>query len=216
MASRGRGRPPHPDVLTPAEWSVLNLWRHGLSRRAIAARRHMSIYGVRYHLRNIAGKLGIETSEELRRWAGFPATSALAARRTVTMDDQLALGPLGQVSMLTKSATRAEAWYRDVLGLAHIFTFGDLVFFDCGGTRLFIREVPEDQWRPSSILYFVVPDIQAAHRILQDRDVKFMGAPHMIYKDEQTGVEDWMAFFDDPDGNTLAVMSHVEPFALAG
>ncbi|MGI8928819.1 MAG: hypothetical protein ACR2H0_05070 [Candidatus Limnocylindrales bacterium] len=48
MATRGRGRPPHPDVLTPAEWSVLDLYRHGLSRRAIAELRRTSEYAVRY------------------------------------------------------------------------------------------------------------------------------------------------------------------------
>jgi catechol 2,3-dioxygenase-like lactoylglutathione lyase family enzyme len=171
----------------------------------------MSIYGVRYHLRNIAGKLGVAGSQELRDWPGFPATSALAARRNDTMDDQLKLGPLGQVSMLTHSAADAEAWYRDILGLAHIFTFGDLVFFDCAGTRLYVREVPADQWRPSSILYFLVPDITMAHRTLVERNVHFSGAPHMIFKDDSSGVEDWMAFFEDPDGNTLSIMSRVAP-----
>jgi catechol 2,3-dioxygenase-like lactoylglutathione lyase family enzyme len=191
------------------------MWRHGLTRRAIAERRGVSAYGVRYHLRNIAGKLGVDGSAELRHWPGFPATSAMGARRN-DMDEPLELGRLGQVSMLTRSATAAEAWYRDVLGLRHIFTFGDLVFFDCAGTRLYIREVPDAEWRPSSILYFAVSDIRTAHEELGRRDVRFSGAPHMIYKDDQTADEEWMAFFDDPDGNTLAIMSRVSPAALAG
>src|SRR6188508_2971124 len=66
MVTRGRGRPPHPDVLTPAEWGVLEMWRHGLGRSAIAQRRGISQYAVRYHLRNIAGKLGVEHYSELR------------------------------------------------------------------------------------------------------------------------------------------------------
>jgi catechol 2,3-dioxygenase-like lactoylglutathione lyase family enzyme len=125
--------------------------------------------------------------------------------------DELQLGPLGQVSMLARDAARTEAWYREVLGLPHVFTFGDLVFFDCGGTRLYLRAVSDGEWRPSSILYFLVPDITAAHRQLSERGVRFKGAPHMIYSDNATGVEDWMAFFDDPDGNTLAIMSRVVP-----
>jgi DNA-binding CsgD family transcriptional regulator/catechol 2,3-dioxygenase-like lactoylglutathione lyase family enzyme len=211
MAPRVRGRPPHPDVLTPAEWAVLNLWRHGLSMGAIAARRRISRYGARYHLRNIAGKIGVETTQALRQWPGFPATSALVARSDEPMHDTLHVGPIGQVSMQVRSAARAEAWYRDVLGLPHIFTFGDLVFFDCAGTRLYLREVPDDQWRPSSILYFSVPDIQAAHRVLSGLEIHFSGAPNMIFKDDSTGVEEWMAFLDDPDGNTLAIMSRVQP-----
>jgi catechol 2,3-dioxygenase-like lactoylglutathione lyase family enzyme/DNA-binding CsgD family transcriptional regulator len=213
MVKRGRGRPPHPDVLTPAEWAVLDSWRHGMTRRVIADRRGMSAYGVRYHLRNIAGKLGVATIAELRHWPGFAAGSAMAARRTNDMTDDPQLGPLGQVSMVVRDAARTEAWYRDVLGLPHVFTFGDLVFFDCGGTRLYIRQVDDADWRPSSILYFLVPDIEVAHRTLSERGVAFKGAPHLIYEDDETHVEEWMAFFDDPDGNTLALMARVQPGA---
>lgn len=177
--------------------------------RKIAALRRISLYGVRYHLRNIAGKIGVDGTQELRAWPGFPATSALAARRNLPMSDQLELGPLGQVSMYVRSAPAAEAWYRDILGLKHMFTFGDLVFFDLGGTRLYIHAVPDDDWKPSSILYFTVPDIHAAQAALVARDVHFKGAPHMIHRDETTSTEEWMAFFDDPDGNMLAIMARV-------
>jgi catechol 2,3-dioxygenase-like lactoylglutathione lyase family enzyme len=182
-----------------------------MSMSYIATRRGISRYGVRYHLRNAAQKLGVDTAE-LRHFPGFPNTSARTAHDTgdlMSTDSTLALGPLGQVSMLTRSAANAEAWYRDVLGLGHIFTFGDLTFFDCGGTRLFIREVHDDEWRPSSILYFLVPDIERAHTELSGRGIPFSGAPHMIFRDDATGVEEWMAFFEDPDGNTLAVMARV-------
>jgi len=182
-----------------------------MTRAVIAARRGVSIYAVRYHLRNITGKLGVERSSELRQWPGFPVTSGRRAERRHDMTQTFPMGPLGQVSMLTRSAASSEAWFKAKLELPHIFTFGDLVFFDCGGTRLFIREVPDAEWRPSSILYFLVPDIGEAHRELTERGVKFQGAPHRIYRDDTTGVEDWMAFFDDPDGNTLAIMAHVAP-----
>src|SRR5260221_193304 len=119
MARRGRGRPPHPDVLTPAEWAILDAWRHGMSRAVIAARRGVSVYAVRYHLRNIAGKLGVERSSELRHWPGFPVTSGRRGERNDNVEDS-------------------------------------------------------------------------------------------------TGAEDWMAFFNDPDGNILAIMAHVSPEADAG
>ena len=214
MNKRPRGRPPHPDVLTPAEWRVLDSWRHGMSQRVIAHHRGISSYGVRYHLRNAAGKLGVATIAQLRHWPGIPARSAMATKGTQPMDD-LQLGPVGQVSMLTRDSARAEAWYRDVLGLPHVFTFGDLVFFDCAGTRLYIQQVPDSDWRPGSILYFLVPDITAAHATLLQRGVRFRGAPHLIYSDDVTGVEEWMAFFEDPDDNMLALMSRVEPEAQA-
>lgn len=182
-----------------------------MTRAVIATRRGVSVYAVRYHLRNIAGKLGVERPSELRQWPGFPITSGRHGERNDDMSDTFPMGPLGQISMLTRSAATSEAWFKEKLELPHIFTFGDLVFFDCGGTRLFIREVPDAEWRPSSILYFLVPDIGEAHRELTERGVKFQGAPHRIFKDDTTGVEDWMAFFDDPDGNMLAIMAHVAP-----
>jgi catechol 2,3-dioxygenase-like lactoylglutathione lyase family enzyme len=185
-----------------------------MSQRLIAQRHGISAYGVRYHLRNAAGKLGVATITELRQWPGFAYDSARARERNTTMDD-FRLGPLGQVSMYSTDAARTERWYRDTLGLPHVFTFGDLVFFDCGGVRLYIHAVKADEWRKSSILYFLVPDIQAAHRKLTERGIHFQGAPHNIYTDDATGVEEWMAFFEDPDGNTLALMARVEPATSA-
>lgn len=216
MSQRPRGRPAHPDVLTPAEWSVLDLYRHGHSRRAMARLRGTSEYAIRYHLRNIATKLGIASLPELRHWPGYPQNSpmkasAQRARRFKPMDSDLLLGELAQVSMLCRSAERSEAWYRDVLRLPHIFTFGPLVFFALGTTRLFMREVPEAEFRLSSILYFAVDDINVATDLLKTRGVHFQGAPHMIYKDDQTGLEEWFSFFEDPDGNTLALLARVTP-----
>lgn len=129
--------------------------------------------------------------------------------------NRLQLGPIGQVSMYARDAAATEAWYRDVLQLPEVFRFGDLVFFDCGGVRLYIHAVGEEKWRPSSVLYFEVPDIQAAHEALVGRGIKFSGAPHMIFKDDATGIEEWMAFFEDPDTNMLAVMARVGPAASA-
>jgi len=125
------------------------------------------------------------------------------------MESQLRLGELAQVSLLCRSAEQAEAWYRDVLHLPHIFTFGPLVFFDMNGTRLYFRQVPESEFRLSSTLYFAVEDINVATEALKGRGVRFQGAPHMIYKDDATGLEEWFSFFEDPDGNTLALLARV-------
>jgi DNA-binding CsgD family transcriptional regulator/catechol 2,3-dioxygenase-like lactoylglutathione lyase family enzyme len=207
---RGRGRPPHPDVLTPTEWRILDAIRHGMSRREIARRRGTSLDAVKYHVANIAAKLGVASAAALRDWPGIPATSPRASRKEPPMArTNLSLGPLGQVSLYVRDVARAEVFYRDVLGLRHHFTFGDLAFFDLGGTRLYLHAVDEGTWRPGSILYLLVDDIGAAHAELGRRGVRFTGAPHRIHTDQATGIEEWMAFFDDPFGNTLALMARV-------
>jgi predicted enzyme related to lactoylglutathione lyase len=114
------------------------------------------------------------------------------------------------VSLLATDIGRAEAFYRDTLKLPHAFTFGDLAFFMVGATRLFLRAVTADAWRPGSILYLEVAEIGAAHDALRADGVAFAGAPHRIHTHDD-GTEEWMAFFDDPEGNTLALMSRVAP-----
>ena len=119
------------------------------------------------------------------------------------------VGPIGQISRQVRDIDAAVAWYRDVLGLAHLFTFGTLAFFDCHGVRLFLSAGEKEVGEPGdSVLYFRTDDIEAAHRRLTERGVTFRGAPHMIHRHE-SGVEEWMAFFEDPDGKMLALMSQV-------
>jgi catechol 2,3-dioxygenase-like lactoylglutathione lyase family enzyme len=118
------------------------------------------------------------------------------------------LGPIGQVSRTVSDLDRAKAFYGDVLGLPHLYTFGDLAFYDCDGVRLFLT-VGEPNG-PESVLYFDVPDINAAYDTLGERGVEFLGAPHLIFRHD-SGIEEWMAFFTDPDGHTTALMSRVNP-----
>ncbi len=54
-----RGRPPYPDVLTPRQWQVLELLRLGLTNEQIAARLGISVDGVKFHVSEILGKLGV-------------------------------------------------------------------------------------------------------------------------------------------------------------
>ena len=42
-----RTLPPHPDVLTPAEWRIVNAVRHGMSNRQIGALRGISLDAVK-------------------------------------------------------------------------------------------------------------------------------------------------------------------------
>jgi DNA-binding CsgD family transcriptional regulator/catechol 2,3-dioxygenase-like lactoylglutathione lyase family enzyme len=214
-----RGRPRHPDVLTPAEWRVANAVRHGLTNRGIGRRLGISLDAVKYHVANALGKLSLSARTNLKHWHGAPHDSALhvgltTMTDTTTRPDGTAsspakLGPIGQISRQVHDIEAAVTWYRDILGLTHLYTFGTLAFFDCGGVRLFLSAGAREEGEPGdSILYFRTDDIEAAHRRLTERGVAFRGAPHLIHRHE-SGMEEWMAFFEDLDGKILALMSQV-------
>jgi DNA-binding CsgD family transcriptional regulator/catechol 2,3-dioxygenase-like lactoylglutathione lyase family enzyme len=210
--ARKRGRPPHDDRLTPAEWRVVNAVRHGLSDAAIAKRRGISRDAVRFHVRNALSKLSLTSRRELRRWSGAPGDS-LMARKETTVNEVLKLGPIGQVSRSVRDIAEAERWYRDTLGLPHLYTFGKLAFFDCGGTRLYLSQENAAPG-PESVLYLKVEDIESACKRLADRGIEFTNAPHMIFR-HPDGTEEWMAFFKDPEGRPLALMEQVKPSSPA-
>ena len=117
---------------------------------------------------------------------------------------------VGQIAIVVKDPARAVAFCRDALGLKFLFQAPPgLAFFECGGIRLMLAkaELPEFD-HPSSVLYFSVPDIQAAFVALQGRGVTFRDQPHVITR--MGGVTLWMTFLLDGEGNTLALMSEVK------
>jgi catechol 2,3-dioxygenase-like lactoylglutathione lyase family enzyme len=200
-------------VLTPAEWRVVDGVRHGMGNRQLARRRGTSVDAVKFHVANALAKLGLPDRAELRHWRGMPSDSAASRLdrqegRPAAMSADLRLGPIGQVSRHVSDLPRAVEWYGQTLGLPHLYTYGDLAFFDCAGTRLFLSSAAEVS-AEESVLYFRVEDIQAAYEELVARGVEFSGAPHMIFRHE-SGVEEWMAFFLDPDGRPLAIMAAVQ------
>lgn len=202
---RRQGRPRHDDVLTPAEWRVVDAVRHGMSNREIAARRGISLDAVKYHVANAIGKLGLENRKALRHWRGAPKGSAMGPRKETRMSEDSSILGLGQVARSVADIASTESWYRDVLGLPHLFTFDKLAFFDCGGTRLMLSQgeaPPADE----SILYLRVADIEASFGELKARGVEFISAPHMIHRHDD-GTEEWMAFFNDLEGRPLAIMA---------
>jgi len=126
------------------------------------------------------------------------------------MNPATRLGPLGQIARSVKDIKQSESWYRNALGLQHLYTFGSLAFFDCGGTRLMLTQESATSSAAESILYFRVSDIRQSHEQLERSGVEFIGVPHMIHR-HADGMEEWMAFFKDSEGRTLAIMSQVKP-----
>src|ERR1041385_8702869 len=119
-----RGRPAHDDLLTPAEWRVVEAVRHGMSNRDIAARRRISLDAVKYHVANALQKLGLKNRAALREWDGVAKSSALYSKE-VRMGESLQIGPVGQIARRVKDITAARQWYGEMLGLKHLYSFGD-------------------------------------------------------------------------------------------
>jgi catechol 2,3-dioxygenase-like lactoylglutathione lyase family enzyme len=127
----------------------------------------------------------------------------------MTNDEPRPSDRLDQVSLFCRDVERSTRFYVDVLGFPHLGTYGDLAFFDMGGVRLYLHRKDDAEWQPGSYLYFLTEDIHRRTEELEAAGVAFSSAPHLIHREELTGEETWMAFFDDPDGNTLALSSRV-------
>src|SRR5215472_7601608 len=100
---------------------------------------------------------------------------------TMTIPSNTALSRIGQIAINAHDVDRATAFYRDVLGLQHLFRAGQLSFFNCGGVRLMLDKPEKAEFdHPSSILYFKVSDIQATFERLKAGGAKFEDTPHML------------------------------------
>lgn len=111
-----------------------------------------------------------------------------------------------QIALTVTDVGRATAFYRDAVGLRFLFSAGpNLAFLDVGGVRLMLAG-PEGEFKPgaSSVIYFRVADIIAAHAALSARGVQFPRAPHFLAPMPDHDL--WLCEFRDPDGNHLALM----------
>lgn len=117
---------------------------------------------------------------------------------------------LHQVALRVADLDAAERFYRDVLGVRFVARFDPpgLLFFDFDGVRLLLEAGEPTGGR--AVLYLRVADIDAACTELAAKGVRFDSKPHAIHRDDDgtfgpAGEAEWMAFFEDPSGNTLAL-----------
>ena len=186
--------------------------RHGMTNRRIAMIRGTTLDGVKFHLENIRDKLALPNRASIRSWDGLPRDSLVRRTDMATTATPVALGQIGQIAFVVKDVERAVAFFRDTLGMTHLFSGmdGKLAFFDCAGTRLMVDGLEEAQGRGNGILYFRVDDIHGTAATLRERGVAFESEPHLIHR-HPDGTEEWMGFFNDPEGNMLAIMSAMKP-----
>ena len=117
------------------------------------------------------------------------------------------LDSIGQIRINVRDVRRAVAFYRDVLGMRFLFDVPEqgLAFFDCGGVRLYLAAgIPEGP-KTTAAIYYAVDSVEMAYETLRSRGVEFENAPHTVYTTDT--VEGRMAFFEDSEGNSLALMA---------
>ncbi|HZP58536.1 MAG TPA: LuxR C-terminal-related transcriptional regulator [Dehalococcoidia bacterium] len=103
---RTRGRPRHPEVLTPRQQDVLRYLQQGLTNEEIAGRLGISADGVKFHVSEILARLGVNSRYEAAQW------QPEAGRRRWA----LALAPFAALQRLKLNALTAAA-----TGLAVLF-----------------------------------------------------------------------------------------------
>lgn len=112
---------------------------------------------------------------------------------------------LGQIAVNCRDVARATAFYRDALQLPLLFEAGGMAFFRLGDVRLMLSlpSAPELD-HPGSILYLRCADIEARVAALRDRGANVRRDAQLTHRDARQ--ELWIAFFEDSEGNLLALM----------
>jgi catechol 2,3-dioxygenase-like lactoylglutathione lyase family enzyme len=102
----------------------------------------------------------------------------------------------------------ARAFYEGTLGLRVVDDTPFALVLDAGGTMLRVTPAPGPAARDFTVAGWNVPDIAAAVRDLARRGVQFARYDGMTQDDLgiwTTPVGDQVAWFQDPDGNTLSL-----------
>jgi methylmalonyl-CoA/ethylmalonyl-CoA epimerase len=119
---------------------------------------------------------------------------------------------LVQTAQHADDLDRAAAFYTRLLGAEPVARFDPpgLLFFDLAGTRLLL-----DRNAPSALLYLAVDDVHATVEALRE-EVRVVSEPHRIFTHEDdrlgpAGHEEWQAFVEDSEGNTVGLVGFVRP-----
>jgi catechol 2,3-dioxygenase-like lactoylglutathione lyase family enzyme len=112
----------------------------------------------------------------------------------------------------TRNIEAARAFYETGLGLRFVEDDGFAVVLDAHGIMLRVVRVPPYTPLPFTLLGWNVPDVAAVAAALQQRGIAFERYPFL----QQDAFGIWtspsgvrVAWFKDPDGNTLSLSQHV-------
>ena len=118
----------------------------------------------------------------------------------------VALGAVGQIHISVTDVERSVAFYRDVLGLKHLFTVPGqpMAFFQAGEVRLYLGVPENEKFRSRPVIYYRVEDLEATYAAVVERGAVSMERPQKVHDDGTTSL--YMAFVADPDGNPVGLM----------
>jgi methylmalonyl-CoA/ethylmalonyl-CoA epimerase len=113
---------------------------------------------------------------------------------------------IAQVAIPVRDPDRARAFYRDTLGLMHLFDAPpSLSFFQCGATRLMLSPPEGPETASASILYYAVADARAAQAELAAAGAAIEQEAHFIARVGNRDI--WLAIARDSEGNLIGLMS---------
>jgi len=118
-----------------------------------------------------------------------------------------------QVAQHADDLQRARAFYQRLLNAepAGFFDPPGLLFFRAGAVRLLL-----EQAATSALIYLTVDDVHTTIQSLRADGVEIVAEPHLIFRhtDDRlgpAGMDEWMAFVNDSEGNTVGLVSHHRP-----
>jgi len=137
-----------------------------------------------------------------------------------TLDPAVGLASSSVVAFVaTRDAARARAFYENTLGLRVVTDTPFALVVDSGGTTIRIQKVDALTPQPFTALGWTVRDIARTMGALRERGVVF--ERYEFVPQDSLGV--WttpdgskVAWFKDPDGNTLSLTEHGAPAAGKG
>jgi methylmalonyl-CoA/ethylmalonyl-CoA epimerase len=124
---------------------------------------------------------------------------------------QVALSKIRQIALPVRDTSEAKRFYRDILGLRHLFDAPPaLSFFDCGGVQLMLAG-PDGQGKDGdqqhAVLFYDVADIKGTHARIKSSGAQSLEEPRVITR--MNGREIWISSISDGQGNVVGLMSDV-------
>ncbi len=122
------------------------------------------------------------------------------------MHSEHRLSEIRQIAIVVSDVGKVLPFYRDILGLAFLFSPApNLAFLAAGPVRLMLT-TPQGAGAigQNSLLYFKVEDIAATHAAIVGRGARNERDPQLAAR--MPDHELWIAFVRDPDGNLVGLM----------